>query len=285
MIQKLKSLMPDVVRVIKDKGTEAPFSYHDQDEKKQGSYICRGCGAALFRSDNQFHSGCGWPSFDDEISGAIKREVDKDGRRTEIMCARCGAHLGHVFSGEKWTKKNLRHCVNGCAIELVADETVVQTDEAIVAGGCFWGVEHLFKQLSGVLLTEVGYIGGATDHPTYEQVCSHTTGHVEAVRIVFDSEKISYEAILKYFFEIHDSTQQNGQGPDIGSQYLSQIFYFDDAQKKVADRVIDELKNKGFSVSTQLKPVEIFWPAEKYHQRYYEKNQQVPYCHRYTKRF
>ena len=285
MIRKLKSLTPEVVHVIRDKGTEAPFSYQEHDEKKQGSYICRGCGLTLFRSKNKFHSGCGWPSFDDEISGAIKRETDGDGRRTEILCAHCDAHLGHVFIGEQFTQKNLRHCVNGCAIELVADKAVMQTDEAIVAGGCFWGVEHLFKQLAGVLLTEVGYIGGTTDHPSYEQVCSHATGHVEAVRVVFDSGKISYEAILKYFFEIHDSTQQNGQGPDIGSQYLSQIFYFDDVQKKVADHVITELKKKGFFVSTQLKSVVIFWPAEQYHQSYYEKHQKAPYCHHHVKRF
>ncbi len=285
MIRKLKSLTPELTRVIKDKGTEAPFSYQEQDGLKQGSYICRGCGAALFRSENKFNSGCGWPSFDDDIPNAIKRDADTDGRRTEIMCAHCGAHLGHVFMGEKFTQKNLRHCVNGCAIEFVVDKTVSQTDEVIVAGGCFWGVEHLFKQLPGVLLTEVGYIGGTADHPTYEQVCSHATGHVEAVRVLFDLKKISYETILKYFFEIHDPTQQNGQGPDIGSQYLSQIFYFDDAQKKIADGVMNELKMKGFSLSTQLKPIEIFWPAEKYHQDYYEKNQKAPYCHRYTKRF
>lgn len=285
MIRKLKSLMPEVAHVIKDKGTEARFSYYEETEKKQGSYICRGCGVALFRSENKFNAGCGWPSFDDEIPNAIQREADEDGRRTEIMCAHCGAHLGHVFTGEKFTQKNRRHCVNGCAIEFVADKTVAQTDEAIVAGGCFWGVEHLFKQLPGVLLTEVGYIGGTIDHPTYEQVCSHATGCVEAVRVVFDLEKISYETILKYFFEIHDPTQKNGQGPDIGSQYLSQLFYFDDAQKKIADSVMGELKKKGFSLSTQLKPIEIFWPAEKYHQQYYEKNQKAPYCHRYTKRF
>lgn len=278
MIKKSKSLTPEVLRVIRDKGTESPFSYQEHNELKQGSYICRGCGAALFRSENKFQSGCGWPSFDDEILNAIKREVDADGRRTEIMCSCCGAHLGHVFTGEKFTQKNLRHCVNGCAIEFVADKTVMQTDEAIVAGGCFWGVEHLFKQLPGVLLTEVGYIGGATDNPTYEQVCSHATGHVEAVRVVFDSEKIAYKDVVKYFFEIHDPTQQNGQGPDIGSQYLSKLFYFDGAQKEIASCVIDELKNKGVSVSTQLKPVEIFWPAEKYHQNYYEKNKQSPYC-------
>ena len=183
------------------------------------------------------------------------------------------------------TKKNQRHCVNSLAIEFVPDNAVTQTDEAIIAGGCFWGVQYLFTQLPGVLLTEVGYIGGKTDHPTYQQVCSDHTGHAEAVRVVFDTKKISYENVLKYFFEIHDPTQANGQGPDIGSQYLSRLFYFDEKQKAIAEKVINELKQRGFDVVTQIKPVSIFWRAEEYHQHYYEKNNQAPYCHQYTKRF
>src|SRR3990167_6428248 len=168
---KYASLTPDVIRIVKYKDTEAPLSGKYNDEIKPGSYLCRACGAVLFRSHHQFHSGCGWPSFDDEIKNAIKRHIDQDGRRTEIVCARCDAHLGHVFSGEKMTANNQRHCVNSLAIEFVSDEKVTKTDEVIIAGGCFWGVQYLFEQLSGVLLTEVGYIDGTTDHPSYEQVC------------------------------------------------------------------------------------------------------------------
>ena len=279
MIKKLNSLPPEIIHIIKEKGTEPIFSYQDDEPTKNGSYLCRGCGVALFRADNKFNSGCGWPSFDDEIENAIKREADCDGIRTEILCNHCHAHLGHVFSGEHLTSKNLRYCVNALAIEFVEDKHVLKTDEAIVAGGCFWGVEHLFLQHPGVLLTEVGYTDGKTAHPTYEQVCSQATGHIEAVRIVFNPEKISYENILKYFFEIHDPAQQNGQGHDVGSQYMSRIFYFDLKQKKIAENVIDQLKNKGFQVATQIKPVSVFWRAEKYHQHYYEKNKKVPYCH------
>lgn len=282
---KYASLTPDVIRIVKYKDTEAPLSGKYNDEIKPGSYLCRACGAVLFRSHHQFHSGCGWPSFDDEIKNAIKRHIDQDGRRTEIVCARCDAHLGHVFSGEKMTANNQRHCVNSLAIEFVSDEKVTKTDEVIIAGGCFWGVQYLFEQLSGVLLTEVGYIDGTTDHPSYEQVCSHKTGHVEAVRVVFDVEKISYENILKYFLEIHDPAQSNGQGPDIGSQYLSRIYYFDDQQKIIAEKIIQELRQKGVNVATKIKPVTFFWPAENDHQHYYQKNKQAPYCHRYTKRF
>ena len=157
--------------------------------------------------------------------------------------------------------------------------------EAIVAGGCFWGVQHLFEQLPGVLETEVGYTDGHTEHPTYQQVCSQTTGHVEAIRVVFDPSQISYEDVIKYFFEIHTPTQGNGQGPDIGSQYLSRVFYLDEQQKAIAEKLIARLESMGLNVATQVKPASTFWPAEDSHQHYYEKHNLAPYCHQHTKRF
>jgi peptide methionine sulfoxide reductase msrA/msrB len=162
---------------------------------------------------------------------------------------------------------------------------MLKTEYCIVAGGCFWGVEYLMQSLPGVLSTTVGYTGGHTSHPTYEQVCSHATGHIEAVKIIFDSEKISYESIIKYFFEIHDPTQADGQGPDLGPQYVSCIFYHNDMQKKVAENIITHLTKKGLLVVTTLRDETTFWPAENYHQQYYEKNKKTPYCHVYTKRF
>lgn len=285
MPNKHATLTPDALDIIKNKHTEKPFSGKYSEKKLDGTYLCRGCGTALFRADNQFHSGCGWPSFDDAIKNNVTEIPDIDGRRTEIMCAHCNAHLGHVFSGEQFTPKNIRHCVNALAIEFVPDSRVLITDEAIVAGGCFWGVEYLFQQLPGVLLTEVGYTGGHAAYPTYNQVCTHQTGHVEALRVVFDSEKLSYKDVIKYFFEIHDPTQVDGQGPDHGSQYVSRIFYFNDAQKLIADDIKKELIARGFHVATEIKPVVIFWPAEDYHQDYYEKNNHAPYCHAWTKRF
>ncbi|HLB56172.1 MAG TPA: bifunctional methionine sulfoxide reductase B/A protein [Coxiellaceae bacterium] len=284
-MNKYAALTPDILNIIKNKNTEKPFSGKYCEKKINGSYLCRGCGAVLFRADNQFHSGCGWPSFDGSIKNHVKEIPDADGRRTEIVCAECNAHLGHVFTGENFTKKNTRHCVNSLSIEFVADKNILKTDEVIVAGGCFWGMQYLFQQYLGVLLTEVGYTDGVTQNPTYQQVCSHTTNHVEAMRIVFDVEKISYENIIKYFFEIHDPTQSDGQGPDIGSQYLSRIFYFNESQKNIAEKLKKELTARGLKIATEIKPVKTFWPAEDYHQDYYKKNNQAPYCHSRVKRF
>lgn len=157
--------------------------------------------------------------------------------------------------------------------------------EAIFGGGCFWGVEYYFNKLPGILKTEVGYTGGHKEHPSYEEVCSGNTGHIEALRVEYDESQISYESLARFFFEIHDPTQSNGQGPDIGQQYLSRIFYLDEQQKKIAQALITELKKSGFQVATQVVPAGIFWKAEEYHQHYYKKNGKQPYCHVYTKRF
>lgn len=278
--------LPDMVRaVVCDKGTERPFTGEYDDFGEKGTYLCRQCGLALFRSTTKFHSGCGWPSFDEEIANAVKGEVDKDGHRTEILCARCGAHLGHVFSGEGFTNKNTRHCVNSLSLDFVPNMTVTNTEEAIFAAGCFWGVEYYLQKLPGVLKTEVGYTGGHLKNPSYRDVCDGGSGHYEAIRVLYDPKVINYEQLTKYFFEIHDPTQRDGQGPDHGEQYLSAIFYFDDAQKKIAEKLIAELTKKGLVIATRVLPVTTFWRAEEYHQDYYDKNGKQPYCHGYTKRF
>lgn len=151
---------------------------------------------------------------------------------------------------------------------------------AILAAGCFWGVQDYFDQVPGVKQTEVGYTGGRTDNPTYEQVCSHGTGHAEATKIVFDPEKISFEQLLQHFFIMHDPTQLNRQGPDIGDQYRSAIFYADQEQKATAEKVIEELNKSQFDgqISTTLEPATTFWPAEDYHQKYVEKTG-IGACH------
>jgi peptide methionine sulfoxide reductase msrA/msrB len=278
--------LPLLVRdIVLNRFTERPFTGEYDEFEEAGTYLCRQCGLALFRSQTKFHSGCGWPSFDEEIIGAVKQIPDSDGVRTEILCARCNAHLGHVFRGEHLTNKNLRHCVNSLSLDFVADLTVKDSEEAIFAAGCFWGVEYYFKKLPGVLKTEVGYTGGTTSEPNYKEVCSGDTGHVEAIRVLYDPEKINYEQITKYFFEIHDPTQLNGQGPDIGSQYLSEIFYYDESQKKIAQKLKAELENKGLNIATKILPVSIFWRAENYHQDYYERTKSQPYCHQHVKRF
>ena len=282
---KSASLTPTLRAVLEDKGTEQSFSGEYTDSEDAGTYLCRRCGLALFRSKTKFHSGCGWPSFDEEIKDAVKQIPDKDGRRTEILCARCDGHLGHVFVGENFTGKNTRHCVNSVSLDFVPNLTVTDTEEAIFAAGCFWGVEYYFKKLDGVLKTEVGYTGGSKSNPTYKDVCSGRTGQYEAIRVVYDPSKVNFEALTKYFFEIHDPTQDNGQGPDLGSQYLSVVFYYNDEQKTTAVKLIAALENKGYHVKTKVLPISIFWPAELYHQNYYTKNGETPYCHRYEKKF
>ncbi len=158
-------------------------------------------------------------------------------------------------------------------------------ETALFAGGCFWGVEHLLKDLPGVVDIAPGYTGGHVENPTYEQVCTHTTGHAETVRIVFDPAQTSYETLVKAFMEIHDPTQHNGQGPDLGPQYRSEIFYTTPAQQETALRVIDLLKQKGLAVVTQVTPAGKFWIAEAYHHKYYARKGTQPYCHRRIKRF
>lgn len=285
MIDKSKSLTPQALYVIENKGTEHPFTGKYNDWDKPGTYLCRRCGLALFRSQQKFHSGCGWPSFDEEVPQAVLRKPDADHVRTEILCARCHAHLGHVFQGEQLTEKNIRHCVNSLSLDFVQNEEVEECEEAIFAAGCFWGVEYYFKKLPGILKTEVGYMGGNTQNPSYEDVCRGDTGHFEALRVLYDPKIISYEDVIKYFFEIHDPTQRNGQGPDHGEQYLSAIFYYNEQQKKIAEQLINILKEKQLDVATQLLPVAPFWQAEDYHQNYYAKTGKQPYCHTYVKRF
>ena len=223
----------------------------------------------------------------EQMTKILKDTTDPMGTHncTEVICNSCKAHLGHVFFGEEYTKLNTRYCINSLAFDFVPYINVKNTEEAIVAAGCFWGVEHLFNKLDGVLKAEVGYTGGLVDYPTYEQVCNGDTGHVEAVRIVYDPKIINYTGLIQYFFEIHDFSQVNCQGPDLGEQYLSKIFYHSEAQYKLADKVIQHLQNMGYKVATQLHPATTFWKAEAYHQQYYNKNSGQPYCHIRKKNF
>lgn len=277
-------LTPQEEAVIINKGTERPFTGELLNNKQAGTYVCKRCNAPLYRSSDKFESHCGWPSFDDEIKGAVKRVPDADGRRTEIVCANCGAHLGHVFLGEGFTPKNTRHCVNSISMKFVP-EVDKNIKKAYFASGCFWGTEYYFMKAKGVVHTAVGYMGGHVDHPTYQQVCQKNTGHLETAEIDYNPTKTSYEELVKLFFETHDFTQTNGQGPDIGPQYLSCIFYSNDEEKAIAEKYINILKLKGYKVATMIKPSSTFWKAEGYHQQYYEVKGDRPYCHKYTKIF
>lgn len=282
-----RPLTIDEEKVIVNKGTERPFTGEYDHFFEEGIYVCKQCGEELYRSEDKFNSGCGWPSFDDEIKGAVKRTTDADGRRTEITCNNCRAHLGHVFLNEGLTDKNTRHCVNSVSMEFIPQKTTLKDgrDIAYFAGGCFWGVEYYLQKAEGVVSVESGYMGGRTENPSYKDVCNHTTGHAEVVKVVFEPDKISFKDLTKLFFEIHDPTQLNHQGPDVGDQYRSEIFYRSVEQKEISEGLISVLKDKGFNVVTRVTPVADFWKAEEYHQDYYDHKGTTPYCHKRVERF
>jgi len=282
---KFNKLTLEEEHIILDKGTERPFTGEYDMQFEKGTYLCKQCNVPLYQSEDKFDSHCGWPSFDDEIPGAVKRVPDADGRRTEIVCANCGGHLGHVFIGENLTDKNTRHCVNSISINFESMIKENKTERAIFASGCFWGTEYHLSKVDGVISTTVGYTGGTKDEPTHKEVCTGTTGHAEATEVIYDPLKVSYEELAKLFFETHDPSQVNRQGPDIGTQYRSSIFYINDEQKMVAERLITTLNSKGLNVATEVTKASTFWKAEDYHQDYYDHKGTTPYCHIYTNLF
>jgi peptide methionine sulfoxide reductase msrA/msrB len=288
---QIESLTAFEKSVIVDKATERPFTGDLLQVKEDGTYSCKLCGSALYRSKDKFDSHCGWPSFDDEIAGAIKRIPDADGRRVEIVCATCGGHLGHLFEGEGMTPKNTRHCVNSVSLTFQKDKTAEQTPKAVnlsrayLAGGCFWGVEHYLQELDGVESVVSGFMGGHVANPDYYDVVKGTTGHLETVEVLYDATKVSYHDIVQRFFEIHDPVQTDGQGPDIGSQYLSAIFIANESEASTVADLIKQLETNGYRVATQILPQKPFYPADDYHQDYYEKKGRQPYCHGFVDRF
>jgi len=277
---KLNELSPEEKRVILYKGTEPPFTGKYDKYFEDGTYVCRQCGTNLYNSGSKFNSGCGWPSFDEEIKGSVKRHPDADGRRTEILCAMCGGHLGHVFEGEGFTEKNTRHCVNSISVDFLPSKKE-ENEFALLGGGCFWCLEAVFSQLKGVSSVISGYAGGITENPDYNQVCSGKTGHAEVIKIIFDPSIISYELLLEIFFSVHDPTTPGRQGNDIGPQYRSIILYNSASQKRIAGEVISRLEKSGRfknPVVTELKEFDRFYIAEDYHQQYFFNNPYQPYC-------
>lgn len=315
---QLKSLLtPEQFAVTQQCGTEPPFRNAYWDNKKPGIYVDVVSGEPLFSSLDKFDSGSGWPSFTRPLPKTDiveKKDATHGMVRTEVRSKQADSHLGHVFDDGP-APTGLRYCINSASLKFVpvekmqaegygaylepfvkaglikASATSAPSDKgaattkgetAILAGGCFWGVEEIIRKLPGVLETKVGYSGGTVGKPTYEQVCTGRTGHAEAIQILFDPAKLSYEQLLGYFFRMHDPTTRNRQHNDVGTQYRSAIFYFTEEQKQTAERVKAELDKSGKfkrPIVTEIAKASEFYPAEDYHQKYLVKNPGGYNCH------
>ena len=294
-----QKLTPMQFHVTQEAGTEPPFRNEFWNEHRDGIYVDVVSGEPLFSSKDKFDSGCGWPSFTRPLQSkdVIERQDLGHGMvRTEVRSAGADSHLGHVFDDGPRDRGGLRYCINSAALRFVPVEELEQAglgrflplfgkgtaapkeEIATLAGGCFWGMEDLLRKQPGVLGTEVGYTGGSVPNATYE----HHEGHAEAVRIRFDPSKTTYEALLRFFFRMHDPTTLNRQGNDVGTSYRSAIFYHSEAQRQTAERVKAEVDASGKwrrPLVTEITAAGPWWRAEDYHQDYLVKNPGGYTCH------
>lgn len=273
--------------VTKNGGTEPAFQNEYWDEHRPGIYVDYNTGEPLFSSLDKYDSGTGWPSFTKPIDGSkIKKTTDASLGMTRTEVKTDESHLGHVFPDGPEEAGGNRYCINSAALKFIPYEDLEKEgydkykqlfpyEEAILAGGCFWGVEHLFKQQEGVIEVISGYSGGEIKNPSYEQVSTGETGHAESVLVIFEPKLISYREILDIFWRIHDPTQLNKQGPDVGTQYRSAIFYLNKQQKQIAEKSKKEFDKKGIfdkPAVTVIAPYKNFYKAEDYHQDYVDNN-------------
>jgi peptide methionine sulfoxide reductase msrA/msrB len=300
-----KKLSSEQFAVTQKCGTEPPFRNAYWDNHKPGIYVDVVSGEPLFSSLDKFDSGTGWPSFTQPVKGTDiveKKDSDLGMVRTEVRSKAADSHLGHVFDDGPSDKGGLRYCINSAALKFVPLEEMDQAgygqylepfvkagltkapmhETAILAGGCFWGMEEIIRKIPGVIKTTVGYSGGATPDPTYEEVCTGSTGHAESIEVVFDSSRLSYEALLDYFFRMHDPTTLNRQHNDVGTQYRSAIFYNSETQQKTAESVKARWDKSGKfdrPITTEITAAGKFYSAEEYHQKYLVKHPGGYTCH------